>query len=536
MSMWLVQYCCIIGLTKLRKVYEDGRLFASSKYIMLPSAAIEPTFTAMQQEPCTVTSPELLQYDQVVGAVEHGKRVVVSAPPGHGKASLALKVRKDWASEKALQNIKCLFHVEMRKVERKIDIKDILTMHVHLSQREFDHTLDSLQHHGDKICFFFDGVTELNFPYIEEIANGSRFPNALIYVTCHVDAADHITEQINPHKVVRLNRFTVDQIYRRFEEKGTAKYLDMFPQLQELVRVPLHLGILEYILKHHSEGSPLTLTKLINSFCIHLIHHAKNKESATPTTFVKFGDFTGTEQMYFDALCDIALEGAISVQGARVQMITKEQVRLHCRPVPQKLGESFSTFTQSLLVTTKHTNNEAHLPDEELPFRHSSIAKYLAAISLSKLPQDDQLATIGNNVKIGGFHDVIKHFFGLTHSLLTVASKRDHLLTIFRRVLAANKPETRMLPFYCAYEAQSRPLCQHIVEQKHGPGLRAISMKGELESVKTLTPADSNVLGYVMSEGQMLTLLELNTVELTAKSLSMLNGHIKDLLVLTTFR
>ena len=433
----------------------------------------------------------------------HKKVLIVCQDEVVGSVVLIHAVQQ-WLERKLLSDTPLVLYIPMQQLAGKgnVGLEDILGIYSESFQRK--ETVRELiaQDSGKGVVFLIDGLKESSVSAMADILQGMKFPNAAVYITCQPSTAAEL--KFPSTTVVEVGNLSEENVcnflYAHFHSdtakaEELMKYRELLPVAKDLTILPLHLTTLASVVGNAS--LPKTETELVNLITLYALRFACSRRvSPIPGSFDlhDFDQLPTKEKQVFHTVCKLAFE---SLQGRKqcFSMQDLSNCSIECR---------VSYLFPSLLTTSRQLT-EKGLPTTVYKFIHPAIQDFLAALHLCfQISPEQQCQYIKEHGKKLFLSNMFKFYCGIMGG-----KAMDNLLTAFNLIVNneyhRNSCKISILPFRCAFEAESVEVCNSLVH--------SISQSLEIQSSnETLAPLDCSAIGYVVSN----THVPLKNLDLTA--------------------
>ena len=332
-----------------------------------------------------------------IGKKEDGasaKLILVEGAPGIGKTTFSWKLCRKWAKGKILTEYGLVVLLRLRD-KRVQEIKCVVDLFYHSDCELQNSVAKEIQHHhGKSVLLLFEGYDELprklqtQQSIFLDILQKEFLPHATILITSRTSATEffhwHFRRQISQH--IEILGFTKDDIisyvHDVIEDEQMCidffQYLKCYPHIRGMVYVPLNAAIVTEVYKSsqqsHEEFIPTTMTELYTALTRslllrYLLSHSEYGQHKW--TLKTFSDLPQELYEQFNRICEIALNGMI------------EDKFVH-----KDLPHDFNTLDLMQSVPELYVEQGASI---SYNFFHLTLQEFLAAVSISKLPIEDQL-------------------------------------------------------------------------------------------------------------------------------------------------
>ena len=335
-----------------------------------------------------------------IGKQEDGtpaKLILVEGAPGIGKTTFSWKVCRKWAKGKILQEYRLVVLLRLRD-ERVQEIKCVADLFYH-SDRELQNSVakEIQYHNGESVLLLFEGYDELprnlqtRKSIFLNILHKDFLPHATILITSRQSATKFLLRkfksQISQH--IEILGFTkhdiASYVHDAIEDEQVRKdffqYLKCYPYIRGMMYVPLNAVIVTEVYKESQQSPdkfiPTTMTELYTALTQslllrYLLSHSEYGQQEW--TLKKFSDLPQELYQQFNHICEVALKGMI------------EDKFVH-----KDLPHDFNTLDLMQSVPELYVKQGASI---SYNFFHLTLQEFLAAISISQQPVEEQIRFI----------------------------------------------------------------------------------------------------------------------------------------------
>jgi adenylate kinase family enzyme len=210
-----------------------------------------------------------------------GGRLIVTGLPGSGKTTLLRKLAKEWANGRVLKSCQILFLISLGSLKGEVNtLRDLL------SKSGFG-DLVNLKDISEKIyatngagaCFLLDAYDELinESKYLDEIIEGNKIHSSFCLLTSRPFSSKNFKE-ITQFAILGYNIDNLASYLHRLSDNATLvsaiqRSWDNNPKVKEMCTLPLHMAMMLYIYSYESSVSFRTTTQLYIAFMNVTIKH-----------------------------------------------------------------------------------------------------------------------------------------------------------------------------------------------------------------------------------------------------------------------
>ena len=345
---------------------------------------------------------------------------------------------------------------------------------------------------GESVCFVFDGLDEYIKPYstdenswFEQVLRGEELTCSTIVVTSLPNASVELRKTVHiPGEVLGFLTKQIDEyIVKSYPDSSTKveelqTYLQSHPNIKHMSYVPFNLAIIILIFnKCHKKTTslPETETDVYRQFTIMSLIRYFRKENRK----IELRDLESSPSPEISMFQIISKLACTTVFASKAS-ITPEELRPMCE-------ESSIASLANLGILVIDKNEEEYGASHVLTFVHLTHQEFLAAYYASRLPSNEQLRTIREDIVQPHMEVVLKFFCGITK-----LQNPDQWAAIID-ILLSNKDGEKMpvtlRALHCVFESQSGQRCRELFSKADGR-LQIVS--------ETLTLLDYCVTGYCL--------------------------------------
>ena len=349
---------------------------------------------------------------------------------------------------------------------------------------------------GESVCFVFDGFDEYKTGYstnedcwFEQVLRGEELTCSTIIVTSRPNASVELrkTAHIRGEVLGFLTKQIDEYIVKSYPDsstkaKGLHTYLHSHPNIKHMCYVPFNLVMIIFIFnKCHKKTIPLpeTETDIYRQFTVMSLIRYFRKENRK-IELRDLESLPSPEISMFQIISKLAYTTVIASNTS----MTPEELRPLCE-------ESSIASLAKLGILVVDENEEEYGASHVLTFVHLTHQEFLAAYYASRLPSDEQLKAIREDIVQPHMEVVLKFFCGITK-----LQNPDHWAAIMDILLAdedGEKKPVTLRALHCVFESQSSQRCRELFSKADG----------KLTIVNdTLTLLDYCVIGYCLESAR----------------------------------
>ena len=337
-----------------------------------------------------------------IGRKEDGslaKLILVEGAPGIGKTTFAWKVCRKWAKGEILQEYGLVVLLRLRDKQVQ-EIKCVTDLFYHSDCELQNSVAKEIQdHQGRSVLLLFEGYDELprklqkQQSIFLDILHKDFLPHATILITSRPSATEFLhwkfKREISQH--IEILGFTQDDIVSYVHDaiqdehvrRDFFQYLKCYPYIRGMMYVPLNAVIVTEVYKSYQQIPekfiPTTMTELYTALTRTLLLRYLKSHSEygqREWTLKKFSDLPQELYEQFKRICEVALKG----------MIEDEFVH-------RDLPHDFNTLDLMQSVPELYVEQGASI---SYNFFHLTLQEFLAAVSISQQPVEEQIRLITN--------------------------------------------------------------------------------------------------------------------------------------------
>ena len=348
---------------------------------------------------------------------------VITGSPGCGKTTLMGYLAKEWAERRALKSCEILFHIYLGSVSQTDNINSLTSLLRASQFEDFDYKNIAKKinaKNGTGACFLLDAYDEYNvkFNYVYDLIFQNVLPLSLCVSTSRAFNEKHFEGSI------KLLGFPITQLseYLQYVTNDTEVIASIEAlwkknmKMKELCTLPMHFSMI-LLLAQHGGSEALTLeitaTKIYTSFMnATIVHYSDEYYDEWTTQSLWQCVMINTAH---DDLCSAFMtlhEAAFKMIFEGVNFFPKMPRTLK---TIRKLG-----FVNAIPVPRQKSKKHFQIESEKVRFEfsHQTFQEFFAAVHLTTLPMNEQLAFISvKKQEILGFSTissmVAQFYFGL---------------------------------------------------------------------------------------------------------------------------
>ena len=389
--------------------------------------------------------------------------------------------------------IKYLFLIPLRYFNKKAPIK-LHTILEHFKMTDLELKIEETR--GESVCFVFDGLDEYIKPYstdencwFEQVLRGEELTCSTIVLTSRPNASVELRKTVHIRGEVLgfLTKQIDEYIVKSYPDSSTKveelqTYLHSHPNIKHMCYVPFNLVMIIFIFnKCHKKTTPLPETEadVYRQFTIMSLIRYFRKENRK----IELRDLETLpypEISMFQIISKLAYTTVIASKTS----ITQEELRPMCE-------ESSIASLANLGILVVDENEEECGASHVLTFVHLTHQEFLAAYYASRLPSNEQLRTIREDIVQPHMEVVLKFFCGITK--LQNPDQWAAIMDILLTNKHGKKKPVTLRALHCVFESQNGQRCRELFSKADG----------KLEIFNdTLTLLDYCVIGYCLESAR----------------------------------
>ena len=316
-------------------------------------------------------------------------RLIVIGLPGSGKTTLLRHLAKEWASGRVLKYCQILFLISLGSLEGEVNTLGDL-----LSKSGFG-DLVNLKDISEKIyaingagaCFLFDAYDELKgkrYKFIDAIIQGSKIHSSF----CLLTSRPFFSETFKKITQVEILGYDIDNLtdyLQRLSDNTTLVSAiqhswDNNPKVKEMCTLPLNMAMMLYIYSYESSVSFRTTTQLYIAFMNVTIKHYEGHRHEWNTE--SLWQCIRANAPHGDDLCS-----AFNI----LHQVAYDTVSKHQDLFPDIKATKDDINQLSFVGVTSVPGSKSRV---KFTFSHPTFLEFFAALHLTTLPLNEQLAFI----------------------------------------------------------------------------------------------------------------------------------------------
>ena len=392
------------------------------------------------------------------GKDEPVRKVLVEGGAGIGKTTLTISLSEDWACGKLFQEFELVLLLPLRQEEVASagSLPELLKL-LHSSPSVCESVSSYLEEEeAEKVLVIADGWDELSEC---KRRKGSflyqflfhKFPLMSVVVTSRPSASASL------HRLPILDRFVDIKGFNNYyineyiqsefasdqeKAKRLLEQLEYNPLIESVCSVPLNCAIVCHLWDTLEEAFPSTMTLLYTRIVLYVTSRNLRKLPAYGPAFrmASFNDLPEGLQKSWWLLCEFAFKALekdqiVFTKEELVEFLPEYNEQLLCFGLLQ----SVETVIDMTWVVSFH-------------FLDLTFIEYLAALHLSRQPQDECIKCLQNHGKPMSSSMFLKFFCGICFSRLQSELEIDYNIVI---QVTSQYFNQNLILCHCAFEAQN---------------------------------------------------------------------------------
>ncbi len=353
------------------------------------------------------------------------RHYVITGNPGCGKTTLMGYLAKEWAEKRALKSCDILFNIYLGSVSQTETINSLTSL-LRASQFE-DYKYEDIAKiinakNGSGACFLLDAYDEYNvkFNYIYDLIFQNELPHSLCVSTSRAFSEKNLEGSIKllGFPIANLSDY-LQNVTNDTEAITSIEALwKKSTKMKELCTLPMHFSMILLLTEHrHSKLLPLeiTMTKIYTGFMNATIIHYPDEYYDEWTTQELWQCITNKIVIARNELCSAIMKLHEVAFQTIFEGVTSFPKTSHFLKAIRKLG-----FVNAVIVPRQNSKEGFQIESEKVRFEfsHQTFQEFFAAVHLSTLPVNEQLAFISvRKQEVLGFSTissmVVQFYFGL---------------------------------------------------------------------------------------------------------------------------
>ena len=435
-------------------------------------------------------------YQSTFSTCDDGSLVLVEGRPGSGKTTLMHKIARDWALQKnILWDSKIVLLVPLRLLgisNCSISLSDMFKLYTDNESQRGMFLLAVEKEDGKGSCIIIDGLDEYEHrndktTIVYKLIHKLILPLAVIIVASRPIGTASVRRTATFTKRLEVLGFTNDQIFKYLQSyykdnnRMAAKlqsYLHLHLNVLRMCYLPVHAAMICYMYSFLKDNIPQTETEIYMHFTQLTLQRKVNRDDENCCICIEsLNDLPKNLDGYFNKVCSLAFNMTVNAK----------QVVLHTETEFPLSHSSMGSDNPSLGLVIIDSTAAMFGFKDTYTFLHLTFQEYLAAVYLTRLEDDEQLALITKYGSRSEFRMVLRFFCGMT--------KFEGKFSLVKYIMT-NTNMDMVSKCQCAYESQQATVCESIFNY------------GEIDSVifydHIFVPVDFFAISYVWSASQFL--------------------------------
>ena len=401
---------------------------------------------------------------------ERVRKVLVEGDAGIGKTTLTISLSEDWAREELFQEFELILLLSLRHktVASAGSLCELLKL-FHSDPEVCESVAIYLKKKEAKnVLIIADGWDELGE---SERREGSflyqllfeMFPLMSVVVTSRPSASAPLHNLPCIDRFVEVSGFSKDDIKEYIQSEFSSdqekarrllEQLEHNPLIESTCSVPLNCAIVCHLWHTLEEALPTTMTQLYTKLILYIVCRNLRKSKAYGPTFgmSSFDELPEGLQQSWWLLCQFACE---ALDKDEIVFSKKELLEFF----PQGLAFDDKILCFGLLQSAETVLDVTCVVS--FNFLHLTFMEYLAALYLSRQPQDRQLQFL----RKPRFTMVARFLFGICFSKSTSVTQDLDVEQAIQCVAGTNEYNVPKLYLcHCAFEAQNNSINDRVIQ------------------------------------------------------------------------
>ena len=428
-----------------------------------------------------IKDKEGITYEEAVGNLSSGARVLIEGRPGSGKTTFVHKLSRDWANkEVTIRHVRLLFLIQLRcfSSDPNIGLRDIIGCYYRDCRGVQDIVGYADQHNGLGLGFLLDGLDEYlprdRYAFIFRLIRKEALPKSVVIVASRPAAAADFrsiaTRQIEVLGFLKPQIREYIDSYRFSADckcQGLHKYLDAHPNVLHMCYLPIHISMVCFLYDMLAKDLPETETEIYSVFTkfavLRMFYRYKSKSEVSLETL---NDLSPLHKSRYLEVCKLAFEMTLSTK----QVMRQAEVNSLLATIEEK--ELFGLITVDNIATICGFQ-------DVYTFLHLTFQEFLAAYYISSLEGKYQMEMIKYHGKAMQMKQVWKFYCGLV--------KFDASGSKFKTLVSWAQHGV-LYRIQCSFESQQPSTCDHVTQDS---GLKFADC--------FLTSSDFTAMAFVIS-------------------------------------
>ena len=437
-----------------------------------------------------IKDKESITYDEAMGSLSSGARVLIEGRPGSGKTTFVHKFSQDWANKYiTIKHVRLLFLIQLRGFasDPNISLHDIIHCYCNNHDGITEIVEYAAKHNGLGLGFVLDGLDEYQpqnkNAFIFKLIAKAVLPKSVVIVASRPAAAADFrsiaTRQIEVlgflkpqiHEYIDSYQFHAD-----FKRPGLHKYLDAHLNVLHMCYLPIHISMICFLYNMLTKDLPETETEIYSVFTkfavLRMLYRYNNKSEVCLETL---DELSPIHKNRYLEVCKLAFRMTLSTK----QVMRQAEIKSLLATIEEK--ELFGLITVDNIATICGFQ-------DVYTFLHLTFQEFLAAYYISSLKEKEQMEIIEQHGKVMQMKQVWKFYCGLV-DLDASGSKFKTVVT--------QAQHGALHKIQCSFESQQPNTCDHVIEENC------------LQFVDSfLTPSDFTAIAFVISNAHQQCVLK----------------------------
>ena len=398
-----------------------------------------------------------IAYDEAMGNLSSGARVLIEGRPGSGKTTFVYKFGRDWANKEiTIKYVRLLFLIQLRvfSSDSNINLLDIIGCYCNDHQALQEIVEYAAKHNGLGLGFVLDGLDEYHpqnkNAFIFKLIRKEVLPKSVVIVASRPAAAADFRSRATRH--IEVLGFLKPQIHdyidsyqfhAEFKCPDLHRYLDAHPNILHMCYLPIHISMVCFLYNMLTKDLPETETEIYSVFTkfavLRMLYRYNSKSEVRLETL---DDLSPFHKYRYLEVCELAFRMTLSTK----QVMRQAEIKSLLATIEEK--ELFGLITVDNIATMCGFQ-------DVYTFLHLTFQEFLAAYYISSLEEKEQMAIIQEHGKAMQMKQVWKFYCGLVE-FDTSGSKFKTLVT--------QAQDDALHRIQCSFESQQPSTCDHVIE------------------------------------------------------------------------
>ena len=404
-----------------------------------------------------IKDKESIMYDEVMGNLSSGARVLIEGRPGSGKTTFVHKLSRDWANKDiTMKYVRLFFLIQLRvfSSDPNINLHDIIGCYCNDHQGLKEIVEYAAKHNGLGLGFVLDGLDEYQPQnknvFIFKLIRKEVLPKSVVIVasrpaatadfrsiaTRHIEVLGFLKPQIYDY----IDSY---QFYANCKRPGLHKYLDAHPNVLHMCYLPIHISMVCFLFDRLTKDLPETETEIYRVFTkFAVLRMLYRYNSRSEVSLETLDDLSPLHKSRYLKVCKLAFRMTLSTK----QVMRQAEVKSLLATIEEK--ELFGLITVDNIATICGFQ-------DVYTFLHLTFQEFLSAYYISSLEEKEQMEIIEEHGEAMQMKQVWKFFCGLVEF--------DASGSKFK-TLVSQAQHGALHRIQCSFESQQPSTCDHVTE------------------------------------------------------------------------